>query len=71
MPKGGIAGSSCMSISNRELIFKIYKELKELTTKNPNTPIQKMGYRSKLGIYIRGISNGCEAPKEMFKVLAD
>ena len=30
-----------------------------------------MGYRTKQRIHNRGASNGCEAPKEMFKVLSD
>jgi hypothetical protein len=30
-----------------------------------------MGYRTKLRIHNRGISNGWETPKEMFKVLSD
>jgi hypothetical protein len=30
-----------------------------------------MGYRTKLRVHNRGISNGGETPKEMFKVLSD
>ena len=53
--------------SDRELISKINKELKKLTTKKPKKYYQKMGYRTKLRIHNIGISTGWETPKEMFK----
>jgi hypothetical protein len=34
--------------SNRVLMCKICKELKELIAKKPNNPIKKMGYRTNL-----------------------
>jgi hypothetical protein len=45
-------------IFDRELISKIYKELKKLTTKKPNKPIKNMGYRIKPGIHNKGILKG-------------
>ena len=56
---------------NRRLISKIYEELKKLTSKKPNNPILKMGYKAKQRVYKRGISNSQEALKEMFEVLSD
>jgi hypothetical protein len=44
--------------SDRGLIFKIYKELKKLSTKIPNNPMKKMKYRNKPRIYNRGMANG-------------
>jgi hypothetical protein len=45
-------------ISDRGLIPKIYKELKELDTNNPNNPILKNWCRAKQKIFNRTISNG-------------
>jgi hypothetical protein len=53
---------------NIELIFKIYKELKKLTTKNIKQPNQKMGYRVKPRIHHRGILN---SEKHVFKILSN
>ena len=44
--------------SDRWLISKIYEELKKLTTKKTKQPNQKIGYRTKPGIYIRRILHG-------------
>jgi hypothetical protein len=60
--------------SNRELISKIYEELKKLTSKNQTnrhkTQITqlKLGYRAKQRTQNRKILNGREAVKEMLKV---
>ena len=54
-------------VSNRELISKIHKELKKVNTNNPNF---KTGYRAKQRILNKGISNGQETLKEMFKFLS-
>jgi hypothetical protein len=35
------------STFDRQLIFKIYKELKKLNLNKSNNPIKKIGYRSK------------------------
>jgi len=56
-------------MSDGELISKIYKE--EANNQKMKQLNQKMGYRTKLRIHNRGISNGTEAPKEMIKVLSD
>ena len=45
------------STSDSSIIYKIYKELKKLTTKKPKQPNQKMGYRTKLRIHNREILN--------------
>ena len=58
------------STSERGLISKIYKELKKLTSPNPKKAVKKWGAELNK-IIIWGISNGWEAPKEVFKVLSD
>jgi hypothetical protein len=50
-------------ISDRGLIFKIYKELKKLVSREPKTPI-KMGYRAKQRILNGEILSSWEAPME-------
>jgi hypothetical protein len=52
--------------SDRELISKIYKDLKKLDTNNPNNPIN-IGYRAKQRILKRGISNSQKAPKNQWR----
>ncbi|KAL6069996.1 hypothetical protein STEG23_001505 [Scotinomys teguina] len=55
--------------SDRGLISRIYKELKKHDIKTPNSPIEKMGYRTKQRIYSRRISNGGKTLKEMLNIL--
>jgi hypothetical protein len=55
--------------SDSGLISKIYNEPKELDFPKPNNPI-KMGYRTNQRILSRVISNGQEAPKEMFNMFS-
>jgi hypothetical protein len=44
--------------SDRGLISSIYKELKKLDSRKINSPIKKMGLRTKERILTRGIANG-------------
>ncbi|KAL6037531.1 hypothetical protein STEG23_036776, partial [Scotinomys teguina] len=55
--------------SDRGLISRIYKEHKKHDIKTPNSPIEKMGYRTKQRIYSRRISNGGKTLKEMLNIL--
>jgi hypothetical protein len=64
-------GSLVLFLILMELLLpKIYEELKKLDTNNPNNPILKMGYRAKQRSLNKGILNGQQPHKEMFKVLS-
>jgi glutathionyl-hydroquinone reductase len=55
------------------LVSKIKKELKNLISKKKkkiDNAIKKIGFRDKQRIHKRGIMNGLEGLKEMFKVLS-
>jgi hypothetical protein len=54
----------------RGLISNIYKELKNLDSIEPNKPYFKMEYRAKQRILNCKISNGREAPKEIFNIFS-
>ena len=56
--------------SDRDLISKIYKELKKQDINKPNKPFLKMGERPKLKILNKRISNYWETPKDMLHILS-
>jgi hypothetical protein len=55
--------------SHRGLISKIHKELKKVDIRKPNNLILKVGCRAKQRILNRGVANGHETHKNIFKVI--